>query len=73
MTGYSAAMAADGVSNLVPSAFLGVERSLSGRAWRERAADPLVVRDIQQRHGLIEPLARALAARGPVIRRRAHR
>lgn len=64
MTGYSAAMAADGVSNLVPSAFLGVERSLSGRAWRERAADPLVVRDIQQRHGLIEPLARALAARG---------
>ena len=41
MTGYSAAMAADGVSNFVPSAFLGVERSLSGRAWRERAADPL--------------------------------
>lgn len=64
MTGYSADMAADGVSNFAPSAFLGVERSLSGRAWRERAADPLVVRDIQQRHGLIEPLARALAARG---------
>lgn len=64
MTGYSAAMAADGVSNFAPSAFLGVERSLSGRAWRERSADPLVVREIQQRHGLIEPLARALASRG---------
>ena len=64
MTGYSAAMAADGVSNFAPSAFLGVERSLSGRGWRERAAAPLVVRDIQQRHGLIEPLARALVARG---------
>ena len=72
MTGYSAAMAADGVSNFVPSAFLGVERSLSGRAWRERAADPLVVRDIQQRHGLIEPLARALAARGVSLEQAEH-
>ena len=65
-------MAADGVSNFVPSAFLGVERSLSGRAWRERAADPLVVRDIQQRHGLIEPLARALAARGVSLEQAEH-
>lgn len=72
MTGYSAAMAADGVSNIAPSAFLGVERSLSGRAWRERAADPLVVRDIQQRHGLIEPLARALAARGVSLEQSEH-
>ena len=57
-------MAADGASNFVSAAFLGVERSLSGRAWRERAADLEVVREIQQRHGLTEPLARALAARG---------
>lgn len=72
MTGYSADMAADGVSNFAPSAFLGVERSLSGRAWRERVADPLVVRDIQQRHGLIEPLARALAARGVSLEQSEH-
>lgn len=64
VTGYSSAMPADGVSHLVSSAFLGVERSLSGRAWRERAADAALVRDIQQRHGLTEPLARALASRG---------
>ncbi|MET3667507.1 single-stranded-DNA-specific exonuclease RecJ [Caulobacter sp. 1776] len=60
-------MAADGVSNLVSDAFLGVERSLSGRAWRERPADLAVVRDIQQRHGLIEPLARALVSRGVLL------
>ncbi|WP_309999467.1 single-stranded-DNA-specific exonuclease RecJ [Caulobacter segnis] len=65
-------MAADGVSNFAPSAFLGVERSLSGRAWRERAADALVVRDIQQRHGLIEPLARALVARGVSLEHSEH-
>ena len=46
------------------SAFLGVERSLSGRAWRERAADPALVRRHQMGLGLTEPLARALAARG---------
>lgn len=44
--------------------FLGVARSLTGRAWRERPADAEVVRQHQLRHGLIEPLARALAARG---------
>ena len=46
------------------SAYLGVERSLSGRAWRERAADPELVRRHQLSLGLSEPLARALAARG---------
>jgi single-stranded-DNA-specific exonuclease len=45
-------------------AFLGVERSLSGRAWRERRADARLVRAHQQRLGLGEPLARALASRG---------
>jgi len=64
MTGYSAAMAADGAPNIVCDAFLGVERSLSGRVWRERPADMSVVREIQQRYGLTEPLARALASRG---------
>jgi single-stranded-DNA-specific exonuclease len=45
-------------------AYLGVERSLSGRAWRERPADPELVRRHQLRLGLSEPLARALASRG---------
>jgi single-stranded-DNA-specific exonuclease len=52
---------ADGFASL---AFLGVERSLTGRRWRWRPADPGLVRAHQQRLGLDEPLARALAARG---------
>jgi single-stranded-DNA-specific exonuclease len=44
--------------------FLGVGRSLSGRAWRERPADAGLARSHALRHGLSEPLARALAARG---------
>ena len=44
--------------------YLGVTRSLSGRLWRERAADPEVARRHQHALGLSEPLARALAARG---------
>ena len=44
--------------------YLGVSRSLSGRLWRERPADPEVVRRHQLNHGLSEPLARALASRG---------
>lgn len=46
------------------AAYLGVARSLTGRAWRERAADPDLVRRHQLDLGLSEPLARALAARG---------
>jgi len=45
-------------------AFLDVTRSLSGRAWRARPVDPAIVRAHQQSHGLSEPLARAIAARG---------
>src|SRR5215217_191894 len=52
---------ADGAGEL---GFLGVRRSLLGRSWRWRPADPALVRDHQLRHGLSEPLARALAARG---------
>ncbi len=50
-----------------PTTFLGVERSISGRRWRARAADEVVVRQIGLRHGLAEPLARALAARGVTL------
>ena len=57
---------ADGGS--VPSGrtapFLSVARSLSGRAWRLRPADAALVRAHALRHGLSEPLARALASRG---------
>jgi single-stranded-DNA-specific exonuclease len=44
--------------------FLGVARSLSGRRWRERYADPSVTRSVQAKFALPEPLARALVARG---------
>lgn len=44
--------------------FLDVSRSLSGRAWRQRPAEPSVIRAHMQALGLDEPLARALAARG---------
>jgi single-stranded-DNA-specific exonuclease len=44
--------------------YLGVDRSLTGRRWRERPADAEVVRRHQLDLGLSEPLARALAARG---------
>ncbi|MFC3078180.1 single-stranded-DNA-specific exonuclease RecJ [Phenylobacterium terrae] len=46
------------------SGYLGVTRSLSGRVWRERPADPELVRRHQLSLGLSEPLARALASRG---------
>jgi single-stranded-DNA-specific exonuclease len=44
--------------------FLGVTRSLSRRAWRQRPAEAGVVRDHMQALGVDEPLARALASRG---------
>lgn len=52
---------ADGSANV---GFLGVTRSLSGRLWRQRAADAEVTRRHQLDHGLSELLARALASRG---------
>ena len=45
-------------------AFLGVSRSLSGRAWRQRPAEAGLIRVHMQALNLEEPLARALAARG---------
>jgi single-stranded-DNA-specific exonuclease len=46
--------------------FLGVERSATGRVWRDRLDERGNVRalDIVQRHGLPELLARILAGRG---------
>jgi single-stranded-DNA-specific exonuclease len=44
--------------------FLGVSQSLSGRRWRERRAEPDLVRDHKAKLGLSEPMARALASRG---------
>lgn len=45
------------------SAMLGVERSLLGRRWFERAADPRLALAIGQRHGLGELAGRVLAGR----------
>ncbi|HYD26652.1 single-stranded-DNA-specific exonuclease RecJ [Brevundimonas sp.] len=45
-------------------AFLGVSRSLTGRAWRQRPAEAALIRAHMQALNLEEPLARALAARG---------
>ncbi len=55
---------ADGSGHVFSDAFLGVERSLTGRAWRARPADAALVNAHRLRHGLDELLARALASRG---------
>lgn len=47
-----------------PEDFLGVARSLTGRRWRARPVEASLVRELQARYGLAEPLARAMAARG---------
>src|SRR5436305_9177217 len=49
----------------VRSAFLGVERSLCGRAWRDRLDERATARALSmtQRHGVSELLGRILAAR----------
>jgi single-stranded-DNA-specific exonuclease len=49
-----------------PRPFLGVERSVSGRPWRDRLDERGAARalTIAQRHGLPELLARILAGRG---------
>ncbi|MEI6282414.1 MAG: single-stranded-DNA-specific exonuclease RecJ, partial [Alphaproteobacteria bacterium] len=45
-------------------AFLGVDRSLTGRAWRSRPGDALTARGFELQLGLSQPLALALASRG---------
>lgn len=49
--------------DLTQKPFLGFSRSVSGRNWRMRPADPDVTRAHVQALGLSEPLARALASR----------
>lgn len=45
------------------AAFLGVERSLTGRRWAARLADERVALAMAQRHGLPDAVCRLLAAR----------
>ena len=45
------------------AAFLGVERSLTGRRWAARLGDERAALAIAQRHGLPDAIARLLAAR----------
>jgi len=47
-----------------PKAFLGVERSLTGRRWRTREADLALVEAFRRRFSLPEIAARLMAARG---------
>src|SRR5690348_9274608 len=47
----------------VRAAFLGVERSLTGRRWAERLSDGRMALAMAQRHGLPEAMCRLLAAR----------
>ena len=44
--------------------YLDVVKSLTGRTWRLRPADPATIRALQQEFGLSEPVARSLSARG---------
>ncbi len=48
-------------------AFLGVEKSASGRRWIARAADDRVAAAIAQRHELPDAVARLLVARGVAL------
>ena len=45
-------------------ALLGVERSTRGKRWLLREAEERAVLSLMQQHGLSEPVARALTARG---------
>ncbi len=51
----------------ISSDFLDVRRSLRGRRWRARPADPEITRAHQAQLGISEPLARAMASRGVAI------
>jgi single-stranded-DNA-specific exonuclease len=45
------------------AAFLGIERSLTGRRWAERLSDERIALAMAQRHGLPDAICRLLAAR----------
>ena len=57
---------------LVTAPALGVGRSLSGRRWIWRDAEPRIGLGIAQRHGVPEIVGRLLAARGVGIEEAAH-
>jgi single-stranded-DNA-specific exonuclease len=57
---------------LVTAPALGVGRSLSGRRWIWRYAEPRIGLGIAQRHGVPEIVGRLLAARGIGIEEAAH-
>jgi single-stranded-DNA-specific exonuclease len=47
-----------------PGAYLGVDRSASGKRWEMRGEDARLTAALTQRFALPEPVARAMAARG---------
>ncbi|MBF0373989.1 MAG: single-stranded-DNA-specific exonuclease RecJ [Alphaproteobacteria bacterium] len=57
-------MSALGRDAVATAAFLGVERSLTGRRWLSRAGDERLAAAISQRLGAPEVVGRVLAARG---------
>jgi single-stranded-DNA-specific exonuclease len=57
-------LAPEGLATLPIESFLGIERSVCGRRWHERAADPGLAAAIAERHGLPEIVGRLLAQRG---------
>jgi single-stranded-DNA-specific exonuclease len=56
--------AEQGIVASAPAAFLGIERSLTGRKWRQRAADDRAGLALAQQLELPEIVGRLLAARG---------
>src|SRR5690348_18314267 len=50
-----------------PTPFLGVERSVTGKFWRQRASDERMGLAIAQRMQLPEIVGRLLAARGQTL------
>src|ERR1700726_313535 len=57
-------LAREGPATLPIEPFLGIERSVCGRRWHERAADPGLAAALAERHGLPEIVGRLLAQRG---------
>jgi len=51
-------------TNPTPTAFLGVDRSASGRRWLARECDERLALALAQRHALPDLIARSLSARG---------
>jgi single-stranded-DNA-specific exonuclease len=50
-----------------PTPFLGVDRSVTGKFWRQRASDERMALAISQRLQVPEPVGRLLAARGQTL------